>query len=76
MTTSGARLREHLAKVGAVKAETHRQDTEAHLKLSPGDRIAATLRLSQSVLSLFPPRDVDDDDVAVWSRVNERLRGR
>ncbi|MDP2340274.1 MAG: hypothetical protein Q8O67_04900 [Deltaproteobacteria bacterium] len=74
MTTSGASLREHLAKVGAVKAQSHREDTEAHLRLSPGERIAATLRLSQSALRLYPQRDVVDDDVVVWGRVLERLR--
>ena len=76
MTTSGDSLREHLAKVGQVKAERRRADTEAHLRLSPGERIAATLRLSQSALDLFPKRDVVDDAVEVWSRVNQRLAAR
>lgn len=75
MTTSGASLREHLARVGRVKAESRREDTEAHLRLSPGERIAATLRLSQSVLLLFSDRArAVDDAVEVWSRVNQKLR--
>jgi hypothetical protein len=75
MTTSGARLREQMAKVGRVKAESRRADTEAHLRLSPGERIAATLRLAQAALELFPRREPwVDDAVEVWSRVNARLR--
>jgi hypothetical protein len=79
MTTSGASLREHLAKVGRLKAVGRRADTEAHLRLSPGERIAATLRLSQSALRLFGQRlfgqrEAADDAPAVWCRVNERLR--
>lgn len=74
MTTSGARLREQLAKVGRVKAESRREDTQAHLQLSPGERIAATLRISQSVLQLFSAHAAAvDDAVEVWSRVNQKL---
>ena len=74
MTTSGAKLREQMARVGRVKAESRRVDTEAHLRLTPGERIAATLRLSQAALQLFPRHKTDDDAVEVWSRVNQRLR--
>ena len=74
MTTSGAKLREQMERVGRVKSESRRADTEAHLRLTPGERIAATLRLSQASLRLFPHRGAVDDAVEVWSRVNERLR--
>jgi hypothetical protein len=79
MTMSGTSLRERMAAVGRVKAESHRADTAAHLRLTPGERIAATLRLSQAALSLFATREPRlkepiDDAVEVWSRVNQRLR--
>ncbi|MDP2341641.1 MAG: hypothetical protein Q8O67_11845 [Deltaproteobacteria bacterium] len=73
-TTSGALLRERMARVGRAKDEQRGRDTEAHLRMSPGDRIAATLRLSQSTLALFPRREPwVDDALEVWTRVNLRL---
>lgn len=75
MTTSGDRLREHMAKVGRVKADARQADAEAHLRLSPGERLAATIRVSQAALDVFPRREPwVDDALETWSRVNARLR--
>ncbi len=75
MTTSGASRRAQVARVGETKAKSHRADTEAQLRLSPGDRIAATLRLSQAVLRMLPPGERNvDDAVEVWCRADQRLR--
>lgn len=75
-TTNGAALRERMARVGQAKAGQRREDTEAHLRLSPGERIEATLRLSHEVLALFPRAGSSwvDDAADVWTRVNARLR--
>lgn len=71
---SAEALRDHLRRVGAVKAASELEDEAFLRELSPGERLARGIALSDGILALFPPpADAPDDEAATWERVNRRL---
>ena len=73
-------MREHLRRVGEVKAAAHREAAEAHLGLPPGERLERAVRLSDTMLRMHreagqggPPSCSGDDEAATWERVNRHL---
>lgn len=80
MTSEGARLKEHLRKVGEVKAASHREATEAHLALPMGERLEQAIQMSDTLLRMHREAGLGgepapDDAAAVWAAINEHLRG-
>jgi hypothetical protein len=80
MTSEAARLKEHLKRVGEVKAASHREATAAHLALPMGERLTRAVQLSDSMLRLFREARLGrerthDDEADMWRRVNEHLQG-
>ena len=81
MTSEGARLKEHLHRVGEVKAASHREATEAHLALPIGERLARGVSLSDTMLRIHreagkggTSTETTDGEAEAWRRVNEHLR--
>ena len=75
MASSGAALREKLARIGAVKRATLADDTERFLALPPGERLAVTVRHCDAHIAAFGS-GADEGEAEVWSRVRRRLAGR
>ncbi len=81
VTSEASRLKEHLRRVGEVKAAGHREATAAHLALAPGARFERGVQLSDSMLRLRrdaapsgAPGATNDDEADTWARVNQHLR--
>jgi hypothetical protein len=50
------REREHMRRLGALKAREHAAATAAHLALSPAERLARSLALMRRFLATARPR--------------------
>jgi hypothetical protein len=75
---AAAALRAHLAAVGRAKRESEHEDIAEHLALPIAARLARTIALSDSIISMTPQHidDEGDDEAEVWGRVQARLERR
>jgi len=72
---TASELRQRARARAEAEAELEREEIEAHLALSPGDRLLRTLELSAAHLAAFPPDPHGaDDEAEVWRRVHAYLQ--
>jgi hypothetical protein len=57
--TVSARDRAHLARLGALKAESHAEAERIHLARSLAERLERSWALSEAHAASLPPRDDD-----------------